>query len=70
MSGPQKAAPPRTYRVVCYDAANRLVTADLIEAASDEDAIASAQAAGYGTKCEIWHGSRLVAHLEAERQQA
>jgi hypothetical protein len=69
MSDPQNA-PPRTYRVVCYDAANKLVTADLIEAASDEEAVAKAEAAGYGDKCEIWHGNRLVARLEAERQQA
>jgi hypothetical protein len=70
MSGPKRAAPPRTYRIVCYDAANRLVTADLIEAATDQDAIAMVEGAGFGTKCEIWHGGRLVAHLEAERQQA
>jgi hypothetical protein len=70
MSAPLKPSPPRTYRIVCYDAANRLVTADLIEAASDEEAVAKAHAAGFGTKCEIWHGNRLVARLEAERQQA
>lgn len=69
MSVPEKP-PQSTYRVVCYDAGNKLVTADLIEAASDEDAIATAQAAGYGTKCEVWHGNRLVAQLEGERRLA
>ena len=34
MSVPQKP-PPRTYRVVCYDAAHTILTAELIEAASD-----------------------------------
>ena len=69
MSPPEKP-PQSTYRVVCYDARNRLVTADLIEAASDEEAIGKAEAAGFGTKCEIWHGDRLVARLEGERRQA
>ena len=64
------SAPPKTYRIVCYDAANKIVTADLIEAASDEDAIAQAEAAGFGTKCEIWDGNRLVTQLESERRQA
>lgn len=65
MSVPQKP-PPRTYRVVCYDAAHTILTAELIEAASDEEAIAQAEAAGYGTACEIWHGNRLVAQLGGE----
>jgi hypothetical protein len=65
MSGTQKS-----YRVYCYDAVNKLVTADLIKAASDEAAIASVEADGFGTKCEIWDGNRLVARLEGERLQA
>jgi len=63
MSGPTK-----TFRIYCYDAANKLVTADWIEAASDEEAVAKAEAAGFGTKCEVWDGRRLVAELEAERR--
>ena len=65
MSAPEKP-PQSTYRVVCYDAGNKLVTADLIEAATDEEAIARAEAAGYGTACEIWQGNRLVAQLGGE----
>ena len=60
----------KTYRVYCYDAAHKVVTADWIEASSDEEAIAKAQAAGFASKCEIWDGRRLVAMLEAERQHA
>jgi len=63
MSDPQKK-----YRVYCYDAANKMVTADWIEAPSDEEVIARVEAAGFGTKCEIWEGKRLVARLEAERR--
>ena len=58
----------KTYRVYCYDGAHHIVTAELIDAASDEEAIAKAEAAGFGTKCEIWQGKRLVAQLEGARQ--
>lgn len=63
-------APMKTYRVVCFDDARNVLTADLIEAESDEQAIARAQVAGFGDKCEIWDGNRLVAMLEEERRQA
>ena len=60
----------KTYRVYCYDSARKVVSADWIEAANDEDAIAKAEAAGFGDKCEIWDGNRMVAQLEAARRQA
>ena len=69
----RSAAVPETqriYRVYCYDSVQNVVSSDLIEASSDEDAIAQAQAAGFGTKCEIWEGDRLVAKLEAQRREA
>ena len=59
-----------TYRIYCYDGANKVVTADWIEAASDQEAIAKAEAAGFGSKCEIWDGRRLVAQLQGERRHA
>jgi hypothetical protein len=64
------SAPLKTYRVYCLDAAQRMVTADWIEAASDEEAIARAEADGFGSKCEIWEGQRLVAKLDGERREA
>lgn len=60
----------KTYRIYCYDALNQEVTADWIEALDDEEAIAKVEAAGFGSKCEIWEGKRLVAELEGERRQA
>jgi hypothetical protein len=60
----------KTYKVYCYDVARKVVTADFITAATDEEAIAKAQAAGFGSKCEIWDGRRLVAQLEEQRLQA
>jgi hypothetical protein len=62
--------PLKTYRVYCFDAKLQMLSGDFIEAASDEDAIAQAEAAGYGSKCEIWDGQRLVAQLQAPRLQA
>ena len=59
-----------TYRVYCFDDVHAVVTAELIEAVSDDEAIAKAQAAGFGSKCEIWHRNRLVAKLEGERRIA
>ena len=62
--------PEKSYRVYCYDATHKVVTADWLKAASDEEAIARAQASGFGSKCEIWEGKRLVAELEEERRLA
>jgi hypothetical protein len=64
------STPLKAYPVVCFDAVNKLVTADWIEAASDEEAVTIAQASDFGSKCELWQGRRLVAQLEAERRQA
>jgi len=62
--------PTKTYRIYSYDGANTVVTADWIQAAGDEEAIAAAHAAGFGSKGEVWDGRRLVAQLQAERRQA
>ena len=64
-------SPPKiTYRVYCYDGAHKIVTAEWIQVASDEEAIGKALAGGLGTKCEIWDGARMVAALDAERRSA
>jgi hypothetical protein len=64
------SSPKKTYRVYRFDAAHKVLTADWLEAASDEDAIAMAHAQGFGTKCELWDGRRLVAELEDQRREA
>ena len=63
MSDPQK-----NYRIYCFNAARHIVTADVVKASNDEEAIANAEADGFRSKCEIWDGSRLVAQLESERR--
>ena len=60
----------KIYRVYCYDATDKVVTADLVEADNDAEAIEKAKAAGFGSKCEIWEGKRLVAQLDDERRRA
>ena len=58
------------YRVYSFDFVRRRVEAEFINAASDEQAIDIVEAGEFGHKCEIWHGRRLVAQIEAERRQA
>jgi hypothetical protein len=64
------STPQKTYRIYCFDSDRKVVTADWIQAADDEDAIAKAHAKGFGTKCELWDGRRMVAELQGERRQA
>lgn len=64
------SSPKKSYRVYCFDAANRNVGVDWIEAASDAEAVALVQQGEPHTKCEIWDGRRLVATLEIQRKQA
>jgi hypothetical protein len=64
------STPLKTYRVYCYDGVHKVVSVDLIDASSDEEAIAQAEAQGFGSKCEIWDGRRLVAQLGEEAKSA
>lgn len=64
------SSPLKTYRVYCFDGVRHEVTGDLIEASSDEEAIAAAERACLVTKVEVWQGNRLVAELGSERQSA
>jgi len=65
------SASPKHYRVYCYDAAHKIVTADWLDAIDDEAAIAAARELGFGTKCELWDGKRMVASLgEEDRKTA
>ena len=57
-----------TYRIYCFDAERRIVTADWLKAVDDENAIAKANEAGFGSKCEVWDGRRMVAQLEVRLQ--
>ena len=60
------SAPQQTYRLYCYDGARKIVSAHWLDATSDEEAIAEAREGGFGSNCEIWEGTRMVAHIEDE----
>lgn len=53
-----------SYRLYCFDGADRLWVADRVEGNSDEDAIEAARALDTAIKCEVWEGRRLVATLD------
>lgn len=55
-----------TYRVCLYDEQLKTLSADLIEAASDDEAVALARETAPGAQGEVWDGSRLVARLGAD----
>jgi hypothetical protein len=58
------------YRVYCHDGARKVVSAEWVAAANDEDAVTVVEAMYPGLHCEIWDGNRLVAKLEAKRDSA
>ncbi len=59
----------QTYRLYCLDGARRIQrAADVINAPSDEEAVAQARALDMPTACEIWQGRRLVATIPASGQ--
>ncbi len=54
------------YRLYCLDGAGAIALADWIDASTDEEATAKAREVKHGAaKCEVWHGTRLVAVLDA-----
>ena len=61
---------PQIYRIYCFDHARKSVSVNEIKASTDEEAIAAAEAAGFGSQCEVWQGRRLVAQLEGVRREA
>lgn len=60
----------KTYRIYRYDASVRNVSSDFIEAESDEAAIAAVTDMGFGSRCEIWEDTRMVAALGEEHRAA
>ncbi|HEX6602521.1 MAG TPA: hypothetical protein VF030_07735 [Solirubrobacterales bacterium] len=59
-------SPRNTYRLYTFDGVRMVLDADLIEAESDEEALAKATAAASGRKAELWQDRRLVAALGNE----
>ena len=59
-----------SYRLYCLDGADKVVTADWIDAADDAAAIDAAEQQHNGRKCELWQGERLVATIDGRRAPA
>jgi hypothetical protein len=56
------------YRVYCLDGANKVVSAEWIEAADDAAAIALVREQFGGKKCEVWDRRRLVGTVDLREQ--
>jgi hypothetical protein len=56
------------YRIYCLDGANKVASAEWIEADDDEAAVAIVSERHDGYKCEVWDGKRLVARLDLRRE--
>jgi hypothetical protein len=58
------------YRYYCLDSAGRLHDARWLQAESDDAAIGLVEERHPDSRCEIWHGRRLVASLSPKQQSA
>lgn len=56
------------YRVYCIDGADKVASADWVEADGDEAAIEHVKERHDGYKCELWQGERLVERMDLRRQ--
>ena len=54
------------YRVYCLDGASRFLSAEWIEAESDEHALALAARLSHGIAREVWDRDRLVGRIEMD----
>jgi hypothetical protein len=51
------------YRVYCLDGANKVASADWIDAADDAAAVEAVRERFPRQKCELWDGPRLVGQI-------
>jgi hypothetical protein len=54
-----------SYRLYCLDGRGKITTAEWLDAASDEEALALARDARKPVPCEVWDRERLVGRVEA-----
>ena len=65
MSGPKP-----NYRVYCLDGLNRVLTADWVDARSDDEALAAVRSRYNQVQLELWDDRRLVAALAPDQVSA
>ena len=58
------------YRLYCLDGAGQIAGApEVVDAASDDDAVTLAKSLNKPLRCEIWLGSGLVAEIPPAEQR-
>ena len=58
------------YRVYSLDGAGKFLSAEWVDADSDESAIAAVRSSKPGSICELWEGRRMVTTLSPIRLSA
>jgi len=56
------------YRLYCLDGANKVASAEWIDADDDDTAVEAAKVKMDGHDCEVWQGTRLIARLPRKRR--
>jgi hypothetical protein len=54
------------YRLFCMDCFGKVTSIEMIQAASDEEAVQIAHEMDLGINCEVWEHQRLVARIERQ----
>lgn len=57
------------YRLYCLDGANKVASAEWIDADDDEAAVEAAKQKLDGQECEVWKGTRLIVRLNLRRKR-
>jgi hypothetical protein len=56
-----------SYRLYCLDGAGKIMTAEWLEADSDEAALEQVRERQHPLACEVWDPQRLVGRVEPHR---
>ena len=57
------------YRLYSLDGANKVASAEWIDADDDQAAVEAAKTMMDGQDCEVWQGARLVARIPRNRNR-
>lgn len=57
------------YRLYCLDGANKVASAEWIDADDDHAALEAAKRMMDGQDCEVWQGARLIGRIPRDRKR-
>jgi len=63
VASPGRGLSMERYRVFCLDGANRILSADSVEANSDAEALSKAARLSLGDRREVWLRDRLIGRI-------